>query len=87
MTFYTQRSQSLTGEIHLVVRLCVAVKRRLQFYYWKNQNLLEFAKDIELKDIPKILSWSLNYVVVGFKTEYVIYDVSISVLWTLQASF
>lgn len=66
----------MTGETALIVLLCVAVKRKLQFWYWKHDQLLEFAKDIELNDIPKILMWSNNTICIGFKTEYILYDVS-----------
>lgn len=71
-----QRTQSLTDQITLVVRVCVAVKRKLQFYYWKRDELLEFASDIELNDVPKVLAWTGNSICVGYKTEYVLFDVS-----------
>ena len=71
-----KRSTSLTGETAIVARLCVAVKRKLQFYYWKQHKLMDFGNDIDLNDIPKTLSWNMNHVCVGFKTEYVLYDVS-----------
>ncbi|CRK91919.1 CLUMA_CG005538, isoform A [Clunio marinus] len=71
-----QRTQSLTDQISLVVRVCVAVKRKLQFWYWKRDELLEFAPDIELNDIPKVLGWTGNFICVGYKTEYVLFDIS-----------
>lgn len=61
-----------------MVRVCVAVKRKLQFWYWKRDELLEFAPDIELNDVPKVLSWTGNFICVGYKTEYVLFDVNIS---------
>lgn len=70
-----QKSKSLTGELALVCRLCVAVKRKLQCYYWKQNGLLDFGKDIDLNDVPKTIAWNNNCICVGFKTEYVIYDV------------
>lgn len=60
----------------MVVRVCVAVKRKLQFYYWKRNELLEFAPDIELNDVPKVLSWFGNLICIGYKTEYVLFDIS-----------
>lgn len=53
-----QSTESLTGEKNTVVRLCVAVKRKLQLYYWKGKKFEEF-KDFELTvpDIPRQLSW------------------------------
>ncbi|XP_070501582.1 vam6/Vps39-like protein [Chironomus tepperi] len=71
-----QKTQTLTDQVSLVVRVCVAVKRKLQFYYWKRNELLEFAPDIELSDIPKVVSWSGNYICIGYKTEYILFDIS-----------
>lgn len=71
-----QRSKSLTGEIALVVRLCVAIKRRLQFWYWKLDKLIEFGEPIDLAEVPKALVWLDNTICIGYKTEYVLYDVS-----------
>lgn len=71
-----QKTQSLTDQTHFVVRVCVAVKRKLQFYYWKRNELLEFAPDIELTDVPKVVAWTGNQICIGYKTEYVLYDIS-----------
>ena len=71
------RVSTLTGETVLTVRLCVAVKRKLQFWYWKHDTLLELSQEIELTDVPKVLSWSDNFICVGFKTEYIMFDVSL----------
>ncbi|XP_037947874.1 vam6/Vps39-like protein [Teleopsis dalmanni] len=67
--------KSTTGEVAPVIRLCCAIKRRLQFFYWKVDALQapEFA--IELKDIPRALCWIDDVICVGFKDEYVIYDI------------
>lgn len=70
-----KRSKSLTGETALVVRMCVAIKRKLQFWYWKHDELLELRKDLDLNDVPRALLWAENMICVGYKTEYVMYDV------------
>lgn len=70
------KSKSLTGELALVCRLCVAVKRKIQCYYWKHSELIDFDKNIDLNDVPKTIAWNNNCICVGFKTEYVIYDIS-----------
>lgn len=70
-----KRSKSLTGETALVVRMCVAIKRKLQFWYWKHDELLELRKDLDLSDVPRALLWAENMICVGYKTEYVMYDV------------
>lgn len=56
--------------------MCVAVKRKLQLWYWKHDQLLKLQESIELNEIPKALCWSEQFICVGYKTEYVIYDVS-----------
>lgn len=38
--------------------------------------MLEFAPDIELNDVPKVLSWTGNLICIGYKTEYVLFDIS-----------
>lgn len=75
--FILQKSESLTGETVYIVRLCVSVKRKLQFWYFKQTTLLKSPDEIELNDIPKSLAWLQNSILVGFKTEYVLYDVSL----------
>lgn len=70
-----KRSKSLTGEISLTVRMCVGVKRKLQLWYWKHDEFLSYGDDIDLSDVPKTLLWSENTICVGFKTEYVMYNV------------
>ncbi|XP_001853245.2 vam6/Vps39-like protein [Culex quinquefasciatus] len=71
-----KKSKSLTGELIVLVRLAVAAKRKLQCYYWKQNTLLEFGNDIDLNDVPKTIAWNNNHICVGFKTEYVMYDIS-----------
>lgn len=71
-----QRSKSLTSEVKIVCRVCVAVKRKLQCYYWKQNQLLSLDSEIDLNDVPKTVAWNNNFICVGYKTEYVLYDVS-----------
>ncbi|XP_017882997.1 vam6/Vps39-like protein isoform X2 [Ceratina calcarata] len=73
-----QSTQSLTGEKNTVVRLCVAVKRKLQLYYWKGKKFVEF-KDFELTipDIPRELCWCGEALVLGFRgLSYTILDLN-----------
>lgn len=73
------RSTSLTGETVLVVRLCVVIKRQLQFWYWKHDKLLTLRDSIQLDDTPKAVVWLDNAICIGFKTDYILYDVSNSI--------
>lgn len=65
----------MTGESNSVVRLCVAVRRKLQLYYGKNGEFKQHLFDFSIPDVPKVMSWGQQYVCVGFKNEYVLYDV------------
>ncbi|XP_058058938.1 vam6/Vps39-like protein [Anopheles bellator] len=71
-----KRSKSLTSDIAIVCRVCVAVKRKLQCYYWKQDHLLTFINDIDLNDVPKTVAWNNHFICVGYKTEYALYDIS-----------
>lgn len=59
-----------------VVRLCVAVKKQLQVYYWKGKDFLEHSENIDLPDIPRTLVWCDQTVIIGCKNEYFLFDVS-----------
>ncbi|KAH9637625.1 hypothetical protein HF086_007339 [Spodoptera exigua] len=67
---------SMTGESNSVVRLCVAVRRKLQLYYGKNGEFKQHLFDFTIPDVPKVMSWGQQYVCVGFKAEYVLYDLA-----------
>lgn len=72
----SKTSESLTGELVPLVRMCVAIKRKLQLWYWKYDHLKELQESIDLSDVPKGLAFSGNSICVGYKTEYVLYDIS-----------
>ena len=64
------KQTSLTGDLSVTVRMVVGVRRKLQFYYWKNRKFHQYANDVVVQDIPKTLAWCHQTVCVGFKTEY-----------------
>uniref|UniRef100_A0A1A9VCV0 CNH domain-containing protein n=1 Tax=Glossina austeni TaxID=7395 RepID=A0A1A9VCV0_GLOAU len=68
-------TKSTTGETATVIRVCCAIKRRLQFFYWKLNLLASPDFSIDLKDIPKALCWVEDLICVGYKDEYVIYNI------------
>jgi hypothetical protein len=35
------RQKTLTGELSAVIRIAVAVRKKLQFFYWKKEKFLE----------------------------------------------
>lgn len=67
------QEKSSTGEAAIIIRLCVAVKRKLQLYFFKKDFLEEFAKDIDLSDVPKTMCWMNDTICLGFDSEYILY--------------
>lgn len=67
---------SMTGESNSVVHLCVAVRRKLQLYYGKNGEFKKHLFDFTIPDVPKVMAWGQQYLCVGFKGEYTLYDLS-----------
>ncbi|CAG4945545.1 unnamed protein product [Parnassius apollo] len=67
---------SMTGESNSVVHLCVAVRRKLQLYYGKNGEFKQHMFDFTVPDVPKVMAWGQEYLCVGFKAEYTLFDLS-----------
>ncbi|CAG0902960.1 unnamed protein product [Cyprideis torosa] len=65
-----KKQTSQTGVISTIVRLCVAVRKSLQLYYWKNRKFLELGEDLALPDFPKTISWCGESLFVGVRKEY-----------------
>jgi len=68
----------MTGDIALMVRMCVAVKRRLQFYFWKNDGFVELSPEFSVPDVPRTIAWCQESICIGFKgdSSYSLYTVS-----------
>ncbi|KAJ8671699.1 hypothetical protein QAD02_002965 [Eretmocerus hayati] len=64
-----QRLESKTGGKNTVLRLCVAVKRKLQLYYWKRKKKAfeeflseevagsDMSRELTVQDIPRVLAY------------------------------
>ncbi|XP_070577538.1 vam6/Vps39-like protein [Ptychodera flava] len=52
------------------LRMCVAVKRKLQLFYWQNRDFHETQADLGVPDVPKAMSWCGDSLCVGFKRDY-----------------
>lgn len=63
------------------VQICVLVKRQLQFWHWKNDKLLKYRRDIDIRNTfvgdPKHIHWNKSTVCVGYIPGYVVYDVGL----------
>ncbi|XP_060938877.1 vam6/Vps39-like protein isoform X1 [Limanda limanda] len=66
--FACDLQQTGPGEERL--RMCVAVKKKLQMYYWKDREFHELQGDFAAPDIPKSMAWCENSICVGFKRDY-----------------
>lgn len=71
----------MTGESNSVVHLCVAVRRKLLFFYGKNGELKQNIFEYTVSDVPKVIAWGQEYLCVGFKADYTLFDVSIIMLF------
>lgn len=72
------KQTTMTGKISILLRMAVAVKRKIQLYYWKNNEFHNLMTDINLNDIPKSMVWCQEAICVGFRGEYALLDVSIN---------
>ncbi|KAG7163431.1 Vam6/Vps39-like protein-like [Homarus americanus] len=61
---------SLTGDGVVTVRLVVAVRRKLQLFYWKARKFHQLREDLALPDVPRALTWCMEAIAVAFKHEY-----------------
>ncbi|XP_064549441.1 vam6/Vps39-like protein [Drosophila montana] len=68
--------KSTTGEVATFIRIGCAIKRQLVFFFWKKDQLASLQLAIELIDVPKAMCWVNQLVCVGYKNEYVLYDIS-----------
>ncbi|CAI5763932.1 Vps39 isoform X2 [Podarcis lilfordi] len=50
--------------------MCVAVKKKLQLYYWKDREFYELQGDFSVPDVPKSMAWCEDSICVGFKRDY-----------------
>lgn len=70
-----QKIPSPTGDWLYNLKICVAVRRRVQFFYWKNRNFHELHSEKEFSDVVKSITWCDETVCVGTKREYHLVDV------------
>uniref|UniRef100_A0A803V5G2 VPS39 subunit of HOPS complex n=1 Tax=Ficedula albicollis TaxID=59894 RepID=A0A803V5G2_FICAL len=66
--FTCDLQQSDSGEE--VLRMCVAVRKKLQLYFWKDREFHELQGDFSVPDVPKSMAWCENSICVGFKRDY-----------------
>lgn len=73
----------MTGDVSVIVRMAVVVKRKIQLYYWKKlkdellPQFLPLSEEINVNDIPKSMVWCQESICVGFRNEYALLDVKL----------
>ncbi|CAH0560450.1 unnamed protein product [Brassicogethes aeneus] len=70
----SEKQKSLTGVPTVLVRIAVIVKRKIQLYYLKNNELFELQDDINLPDVPRSMVWCQQSICVGFRGEYALIE-------------
>jgi len=60
--------------------MCVAVKKKLQLYFWKDREFHELQGDFSVPDVPKSMAWCENSICVGFKRDYYLIRVKLILL-------
>lgn len=63
---------SSTGAAAHALKLCVVVRRSLQFYFWKNGEFCQLHADVVLPEAPKSLAWCRDSICVGLKREFLL---------------
>ncbi|XP_017772683.1 PREDICTED: vam6/Vps39-like protein isoform X2 [Nicrophorus vespilloides] len=58
--------------------ICIVVKRKLQLYFWDSmkQTFTKLHDDINLIEVPKTIGWCQGTVCVGYKGEYICYELN-----------
>lgn len=65
----------------MMIRLVVAVKRKLQLYYWKSRKFHTLREDLALPDVPRALTWCMEAIAVAFKHDYWLVTVRKIIKW------
>lgn len=65
-----QKETSGNGEVQYNLRMCVAVRKRIQIFQWKNRGFHQLQPDLMIPDVPKSTAWCGNSLCIGFKREY-----------------
>ncbi|XP_048578453.1 vam6/Vps39-like protein [Nematostella vectensis] len=52
------------------LKLCVAVKKKIQLYIWRNESFQELPPELGLPDVVRAVAWAGDSLCVGFKRDY-----------------
>ncbi|OXB63371.1 hypothetical protein ASZ78_001947 [Callipepla squamata] len=67
---FSKKIQQHSDNGEEVLRMCVAVRKKLQLYFWKDREFHELQGDFSVPDVPKSMAWCENSICVGFKRDY-----------------
>ncbi|XP_011445059.3 vam6/Vps39-like protein [Magallana gigas] len=71
-----KNAKTLSGGDQCMLRVCVAVRKKLQIMFWKNKTFHDL-EDFTLYEVPKAMCWCKDSICVGFyKREYFLVKVN-----------
>lgn len=73
-----KKTDTQSGDKSVIVRMCVAVKRKLLMFYWKKGSFHPLMEEFSMPDTPKAMAWIKETICVGFKGDsvYMLYHLN-----------
>lgn len=71
-----KKTKADSGKAVSKLRLCAAVRKKLQLYYWNERTFSDLGEDLNVPDIPKVVVWCGESLCVGFRGEYCLIKVT-----------
>ncbi|XP_003741565.1 vam6/Vps39-like protein [Galendromus occidentalis] len=72
-TVEVQNEDDSEKKYFVMVKMCIAVKRRLHLFYWKHNRFLDYPSSHVLPDVPRTMLWSSeDHLIIGFKSDYIL---------------
>lgn len=63
------KTSSASGLVTYHLKMCVAVKRKIVLFDWRNRCFMEIT-ELGVSDVPRSLAWCHHSICVGFKRDY-----------------
>ncbi|KAJ8045113.1 Vam6/Vps39-like protein [Holothuria leucospilota] len=69
------KTSSASGLVTYHLKLCVAVKRKIQLFDWRSRSFTEIT-ELGVADVPRSLAWCGHSICVGFKRDYFLINIT-----------
>ncbi|PIK36830.1 putative vam6/Vps39-like protein isoform X1 [Apostichopus japonicus] len=63
------KTSSASGLVTYHLKMCVAVRRKIILYDWRNRSFMEIT-ELGVSDVPRSMAWCGHSICVGFKRDY-----------------